>query len=449
MSTGRATDRKMESSRKVSATALAARPIYPSELNQNDVLLGRGSHLVKYEGNVRFRRLVQDRKAEYTACLRHHMKDNIAREIISTVESRQGRFLRKVESLVEGAQLGIPQGVQPWVHVDVSVVLEKVKQAFRDSNKETSSEQPTEIAAPTESSATRSLQGEGVASRPTEHVQPSALALGRRRSGEATLADSIEQQRIALVQQQRDEQVRQQQRLEQQFIAQIDSQLGGTQGAMQPLSASWLSADRHPNTMHRGPVEASNGVIGNAILQQLQAQTLAELQASIIRSEQIRNVLAASQHRQHMVNSLGLQELNPSWTTSLPTAGAYSQLFRGPSQGYFHPNSASMEQQILAAYRNPAILSALNPPAIPSSFLHHLSGTGAGPNVFSHQTQVALAEAVRRLTLPPAQSPADFEESAAGAAAPLPERKRSPSDASSPSYASGGLAKKRAKRNSK
>jgi hypothetical protein len=249
MSTGRATDRKMESSRKASATALAARPIYPSELNQNDVLLGRGSHLVKYEGNVRFRRLVQDRKAEYTACLRHHMKDNIAREIISTVESRQGRFLRKVESLVEGAQLGIPQGVQPWVHVDVSVVLEKVKQAFRDSNKATSSEQPTEIAATTESSASRSLQGEqGVASRPTAHVQPSALALGRRRSGEATLEDSIEQQRIAIVQQQRDEQVRQQQRLEQQLIAQIDSQLGGTQGAMQPLSASLLSADRHPNT---------------------------------------------------------------------------------------------------------------------------------------------------------------------------------------------------------
>jgi hypothetical protein len=104
-------------------------------LNSNDVLLGRGSHLVKYQGNIKFRQLVQERHAEYVANARHHAKDHLARQVIALVSGPAGRFLRKVESSTELTALGVsPNTLEQavWVPVDEATVLEKVKQAFRD-----------------------------------------------------------------------------------------------------------------------------------------------------------------------------------------------------------------------------------------------------------------------------------------------------------------------------
>jgi hypothetical protein len=108
---------------------------YVITLNRNDVLLGRGRPVVRFEGNIRFRRLVQNRKAQYRATGRNVIKDSIARELIQTVKSRDGRFLRKVESPEEAIELGIPSGVQGWVIADDNAVLQKVKQAFRDEQR--------------------------------------------------------------------------------------------------------------------------------------------------------------------------------------------------------------------------------------------------------------------------------------------------------------------------
>ena len=111
--------------------------LFVTDPNPHDVLLGRGSHLVKYEGNIEFRRLIHERKDEYISSVRHSQKDHIARDVINKVKSRNGRFLRKVDNPMEMKKLNIPANItSAWVHVDEGVVVEKIKQAFRDSCKE-------------------------------------------------------------------------------------------------------------------------------------------------------------------------------------------------------------------------------------------------------------------------------------------------------------------------
>lgn len=110
---------------------------FVTETLPNDVLLGRGSHLVKYEGNIEFRRLIQERKGEYVLAVRHSHKDQIARDVISIVTSRNGRFLRKVDNPIEMKKFHIPTNMlSAWVLVETEVIVEKIKQAFRDSCKD-------------------------------------------------------------------------------------------------------------------------------------------------------------------------------------------------------------------------------------------------------------------------------------------------------------------------
>lgn len=110
---------------------------FVTETLPNDVLLGRGSHLVKYEGNIEFRRLIQERKREYVSAVRHSHKDQIARDVISIVTSRKGRFLRKVDNPIEMKKFHIPtKMLSAWVLVETEIIVEKIKQAFRDSCKD-------------------------------------------------------------------------------------------------------------------------------------------------------------------------------------------------------------------------------------------------------------------------------------------------------------------------
>jgi hypothetical protein len=49
------------------------------------------------------------------------------------VRSRNGRFLRKLDSRLEAEQYNIPRGSSAWTLVDEDTVIQKVKQALRDS----------------------------------------------------------------------------------------------------------------------------------------------------------------------------------------------------------------------------------------------------------------------------------------------------------------------------
>jgi hypothetical protein len=95
------------------------------ELNDNDVLLGRGRGIVKFVGNQRFRRLVEERKEEYSSFGSHKddRKARIARELFDRIHERGGRFLKPVED-------------KTWYEVEESVALEKCMQALRQKEKQ-------------------------------------------------------------------------------------------------------------------------------------------------------------------------------------------------------------------------------------------------------------------------------------------------------------------------
>ena len=89
------------------------------ELNSNDVIQGRGTGTAVNEGNIRFRKLVNQYKKEYmSADTKRHMKKVIANKVFNEIRSRGGRFLRKVN-----------KGV--YCEVEEEVALEKCKQALR------------------------------------------------------------------------------------------------------------------------------------------------------------------------------------------------------------------------------------------------------------------------------------------------------------------------------
>lgn len=102
-------------------------------LHPSDVLMGRGSPTINYEGNVAFRAIVKDRKAEYTASGQHKTKDRVSREIFHLIIDKGGRFLRRVDP-AELKQMSMASDAKAWVQVREEVALEKVKQALRDKD---------------------------------------------------------------------------------------------------------------------------------------------------------------------------------------------------------------------------------------------------------------------------------------------------------------------------
>lgn len=104
-----------------------------SSIAPDDVLMGRGARATENEGNVRFRQIVRSRLNDYLLAPRRHEKDQIAREILGVVKSRNGKFLRKVEDGDDGSQ-----GSNGYVAVEDDVALLKVKQALRDQKLEES-----------------------------------------------------------------------------------------------------------------------------------------------------------------------------------------------------------------------------------------------------------------------------------------------------------------------
>lgn len=103
-----------------------------SVISEHDVLMGRGARATENEGNVRFRNVVRSRLREYLTAPRRQEKDQIAREILGVVKSRNGKFLRKVESMDES------QEGSDYIEVEDDVALLKVKQALRDQKMEDS-----------------------------------------------------------------------------------------------------------------------------------------------------------------------------------------------------------------------------------------------------------------------------------------------------------------------
>jgi len=122
----------MASDQPPSQQGKADLPAYVSELNDDDVLLGRGAPIVNNPGNLRFRALILADKERYISTSRHVIKEEIARKILNTVAERGGRFLRKLENESERRQYHVPDGQNAWVEADEATSVQKVKQALRE-----------------------------------------------------------------------------------------------------------------------------------------------------------------------------------------------------------------------------------------------------------------------------------------------------------------------------
>lgn len=94
-------------------------------LNPDDVLLGRGPGLAAYEGNMRFRELVEERKEEYTGTTQRKQKSMIAEQVRDEIYSRGGRFLQKDDDI---------DSVGGWYEAEDDVVIEKCKQSLREKH---------------------------------------------------------------------------------------------------------------------------------------------------------------------------------------------------------------------------------------------------------------------------------------------------------------------------
>jgi hypothetical protein len=96
-----------------------------SEVSDEDVLLGRGTGPNEQSGNIRFRALVRRvLQGADLANLDGKLKANLAREILNSVKSRNGRFLKP------NPRGGNARG-RSFVVVSDSVALDKIKQSFR------------------------------------------------------------------------------------------------------------------------------------------------------------------------------------------------------------------------------------------------------------------------------------------------------------------------------
>eukprot|EP00581_Thalassiosira_minuscula_P019351 CAMPEP_0183712956 /NCGR_PEP_ID=MMETSP0737-20130205/7984_1 /TAXON_ID=385413 /ORGANISM="Thalassiosira miniscula, Strain CCMP1093" /LENGTH=845 /DNA_ID=CAMNT_0025941695 /DNA_START=40 /DNA_END=2577 /DNA_ORIENTATION=- len=108
---------------------------YAFELNENDVLCGRGSGPNDRVGNINFRNLVLSRKAEYLAAPSRDAKGRIATNIVDTIHARGGRFLKKLSS-AQVKEAGFKRGTAVYELADEATVLEKAKQTLRQNRAE-------------------------------------------------------------------------------------------------------------------------------------------------------------------------------------------------------------------------------------------------------------------------------------------------------------------------
>lgn len=95
-----------------------------------DVLFGRGSGPNDHEGNVLFRSLVKERKAEYMATNHRQTKATIAHEVVEHIRLKSGRFLKKAD-VKDLRRLGLDEDDEVWCRVPEKQIMEKAKQALR------------------------------------------------------------------------------------------------------------------------------------------------------------------------------------------------------------------------------------------------------------------------------------------------------------------------------
>lgn len=105
---------------------------YVTELNEHDIILGRGSGPNDRQGNINFRLLCKERKIAYIEAKSRDEKGRIAADIVKTVHDRGGRFLKKL-SPEQAKSAGFQRGEVVYELADEQPILEKTKQTLRQN----------------------------------------------------------------------------------------------------------------------------------------------------------------------------------------------------------------------------------------------------------------------------------------------------------------------------
>jgi hypothetical protein len=136
------------------------------ELGVNDILLGRGTGPNENQGNIRFRRHLEEIVEKY---LKSPVisKTKLASEVLQTIKERNGHFVRKLTSEERRSLLGRFWNVKnkngrendEFVVVADKLAVEKIRQSFRfqlNNNNSKSKKRRTSVFADTQTMRSRS-----------------------------------------------------------------------------------------------------------------------------------------------------------------------------------------------------------------------------------------------------------------------------------------------------
>eukprot|EP00586_Coscinodiscus_wailesii_P001756 CAMPEP_0172492192 /NCGR_PEP_ID=MMETSP1066-20121228/23244_1 /TAXON_ID=671091 /ORGANISM="Coscinodiscus wailesii, Strain CCMP2513" /LENGTH=374 /DNA_ID=CAMNT_0013261665 /DNA_START=68 /DNA_END=1192 /DNA_ORIENTATION=+ len=90
------------------------------DINENDVLFGRGDGSNRHPGNLRYRLLIKQHQKVYRDADKNMDKRRISLAVVNAILSRQGRFMKKDKS--DGT----------WYPVDLTMAVAKTSQALRE-----------------------------------------------------------------------------------------------------------------------------------------------------------------------------------------------------------------------------------------------------------------------------------------------------------------------------
>ena len=119
------------------AAAKAASRVLIRELNDNDVLQGRGSGSMQNAGNIKFRNLVEKLRPSYVATSSRKEKAKMISDMVKLIQSRKGRFLQRLDEN-EAKEMGLntestdnAEDQDHYVEMTDEEAAEKAKQAIR------------------------------------------------------------------------------------------------------------------------------------------------------------------------------------------------------------------------------------------------------------------------------------------------------------------------------
>eukprot|EP00536_Pseudo-nitzschia_multiseries_P005695 jgi/Psemu1/285967/fgenesh1_pg.110_\ len=113
------------------------RRVLITELNDHDVLQGRGSGSMQNAGNIRFRALVEELRPAYVATSSRKKKAKMISNMVRHIQSRKGRFLQRVSDNESGKPVThfsneeYQAEHEQYVEMTDEEAAEKTKQAIR------------------------------------------------------------------------------------------------------------------------------------------------------------------------------------------------------------------------------------------------------------------------------------------------------------------------------